>query len=164
MEFQQRLPHSFKETALFMLVISVLSVNIIAPLITGLEIGFSMSHWLGVLQQIPLLWLFVIALVFLTDKPSGQLANLILEPGTPFKATMLIRAMCQVFLMSLFLTVLGTWIGTRQITMTPIHHFFQIWPRNFTIAFIVEGFIAQPIARSVMAFYHRQSDATEEVE
>ncbi|GAB6093096.1 hypothetical protein [Furfurilactobacillus curtus] len=162
MEFQQRLPHSFKETVLFMLVISVLSVNIIAPLITGLEIGFSMSHWLGVLQQIPLLWLFVIALVFLTDKPSGQLANLILEPGTSFKATMLIRAMCQVFLMSLVLTVLGTWIGTRQITMAPINHFFQIWPRNFTIAFIVEGFIAQPIARSVMAFYHRQSDATDE--
>lgn len=50
LKFQQRLPHSFKEQLLFMAVISVISVNLIAPLITGLEIGFSIQHWQQVLH------------------------------------------------------------------------------------------------------------------
>lgn len=50
LKFQQRLPHNFKEQLLFMAVISVISVNLIAPLITGLEIGFSIQHWQQVLH------------------------------------------------------------------------------------------------------------------
>lgn len=158
MEFQQRLPQSLKETVLFMAIISILSVNIIAPVITGLEIGFSMAHWSAVLAQIPLLWVFVVALVLITQKPAGKLANAILtNQQNSFKVTMIINTLCQVFLMSLFLTVIGTWVGTQSITADPFIHFFEKWPRNFTIAFIVEGFIAQPIARSVMAVYHAKA-------
>lgn len=157
MKFQQRLPQSFKETLWFMAIISVLSVNIIAPLITGLEVGFSLAHWHQVVQQIPLLWLAVITLVVLTQKPAQFLAGKILgQQENSFAATMLITALCNVFLMSLVLTVVGTWIGTGTVTLAPIRHFFGKWPRNFTIAFIVEAFIAQPIARTIMAWRHRK--------
>ena len=38
--------------------------------------------------------------------------------------------------------------------MEPIYNFFYKWPRNFAIAFAVEIFIAQPIARFVMKKMH----------
>ncbi|MGF7437074.1 hypothetical protein [Lentilactobacillus senioris] len=156
MKFQQRLPHNFKEQLLFMAVISVISVNLIAPLITGLEIGFSLQHWQQVLHQIPLLWVVDICLVFLTQKPAEMLASKILrDHDNSFEATMIITALCNVFLMSLVLTIVGTWVGTGQITSDPIVHFAAKWPRNFTVAFIIEAFVAQPIARSVIAVHHR---------
>ena len=155
--FKKRLPQNGKETVLFMLIISVISINIIAPIITGLEIGFSVNHWLSVFPQLPMLWASVILLVVLTQKPTEMLSKVVVghEPNS-FRATMLINALCNVFLMSLVLTVVGAWIGTQHISMEPIHHFFLRWPRNFTIAFIVEAFIAQPIARYVMQFIHRK--------
>ncbi|WP_261809858.1 hypothetical protein [Levilactobacillus humaensis] len=154
MEFQQRLPQNLRETALFMTVISVLSVNIIAPVITGMEIGFSLEHWVMVLRQMPLLWAAVIILVILTQQPATKLASYFLGEAANFRSTMLITALCNVFLMSLVLTVVGTWIGTGQVTLASLQHFFLKWPRNFTIAFIVEAFVVQPLARLVMARIH----------
>jgi len=155
LEFQQRLPQNLRETVLFMAIISVISVNIIAPIITGLEVGFSFNHWAMVLHQMPLLWVSVIILVVLTQQPAGKLASYFLDRQSSFRSAMLITAMCNVFLMSLVLTILGTWIGMGQVTLDPVVHFFAKWPRNFTIALIVEAFVAQPIARSVMALVHR---------
>lgn len=40
MDFYMKLPRSKKEFALFMAIISIISVNIIAPLITCFELGF----------------------------------------------------------------------------------------------------------------------------
>lgn len=60
--------------------------------------------------------------------------------------------------MSIFLTVVGTWIGSRQISMEPIQFFFYKWPRNFSISFAVELLIAQPIARFVLLKLHQQYD------
>ncbi|WP_423363014.1 hypothetical protein [Mycoplasma sp. P36-A1] len=159
MKFKQRLPHSLKETVLFMAIISILSVNTIAPIITGLEIGFSFDNYKAVLHQIPLLWIFVIIMVILTQKPTQFLVSKILKDhDNSFEATMIITALCNVFLMSLVLSVVGTWIGTSSISIDPIVHFFEKWPRNFTIAFIIEAFFAQPIARSVMARYHAANE------
>ena len=155
MEFQRRLPQNLRETVLFMAIISVISVNLIAPVITGLEIGFSVQHWAAVMPQLPLLWLSVIILVVLTQQPAAKMAGWFLGEQPSFRAAMLITAMCNVFLMSLVLTIIGTWIGTGQVTMTPVTHFFSKWPRNYTIALIVEAFIAQPIARWVMARLHQ---------
>lgn len=45
MDFHMRLPRSKKEFALFLLIVSVLSVLIIAPLITMFEMGFSFQTW-----------------------------------------------------------------------------------------------------------------------
>lgn len=42
MKFYMNLPRNKKEFALFMAVVSIISVNIIAPLITCFEIGFHM--------------------------------------------------------------------------------------------------------------------------
>jgi hypothetical protein len=66
--------------------------------------------------------------------------------------------------MSIFLTVIGTWIGSRQVSIEPIRRFFYIWPRNFAISFAVEAFIAQPLARMVMLKLHQLKDAKVEVE
>ncbi|WP_175279707.1 hypothetical protein [Secundilactobacillus collinoides] len=44
MSYTQRLPQTGKETVLFMGIISLISVNLIAPVITGLEVGFSLAH------------------------------------------------------------------------------------------------------------------------
>ena len=72
---------------------------------------------------------------------------------------MIVNTLCTVFLMSIFLTVIGTWIGTRQISMEPIRMFFYKWPRNFAISFAVEALIAQPIARFVMLKMHTAMDS-----
>ncbi|WP_125591074.1 hypothetical protein [Companilactobacillus jidongensis] len=156
MEFQQRLPHNLRETIIFMAIISIISVNIIAPVITGLEIGFSISHYLMVLKQLPLLWLSVIILVVATQKPAEKLGSYFLDNNSSFRSTMFINAACNVLLMSLVLTIVGTWIGTGNITMDPIVNFFAKWPRNYTIALIIEAFVAQPIARGAMSLMHRQ--------
>lgn len=49
MEYYLKLPRNKKETAIFMGIISLISVNIIAPLITCFEIGFSFAVWKNVL-------------------------------------------------------------------------------------------------------------------
>lgn len=155
MKFQQRLPQSFKETLLFIAVISIISVNIIAPIITGFEIGFSFDHWAQLIHKIPVLWVFIVALVFLTQKPAQFLAGKFLrDQQNSFEATMLVNTICNVFLMSVCMTIIGTWVGSGAISMDPIVHFFIKWPRNFTIAFIIEAFVAQPIARTVMSWIH----------
>ncbi|GAF40886.1 hypothetical protein FC83_GL002660 [Agrilactobacillus composti DSM 18527 = JCM 14202] len=58
-------------------------------------------------------------------------------------------------MMSVVLTVVGTWIGSQQISLDPITHFFYKWPRNFAISFAVELLVAQPIARFVMLKLHQ---------
>ena len=56
MNFSSKLPQNKKEFALFMTVISVISVNIIAPLITCFESGFRLSVWAQSLQAVPFIW------------------------------------------------------------------------------------------------------------
>lgn len=154
MEYYMKLPRNKKEQALFMLIISVISVNIIAPVITMLEMGFSLEVYKNALHTVPLIWPVVIALVLLTEKPAGKLAHKILKEGDSFDVVMLVNAMCCVLLMSVILTVVGTWIGMRQISMAPFYSFFNNWPRNAAISFAVEAVIAQPIARFAMEKFH----------
>ena len=56
--------------------------------------------------------------------------------------------------MSFFMTLIGAWIGEGAIHFAPVSEFFGKWPRNFSIAFLVEALIAQPIARQVLYHYH----------
>ena len=154
-----KLPRSKKEFALFMAVISVISVNIIAPLITFFEVGFHMYVWADTIKVIPFIWLAVIALVLITYKPAEWLTSRVVKKGDSFGSCVVINILFTVFLMSIFLTVIGTWIGSRQFSMAPIHMFFYKWPRNFAISFFVESCIAQPIARFVMLKLHRYRDS-----
>ena len=158
MDFYMKLPRNKKEAALFMMVISGISVNIIAPLITCFEFGFHMNVWKDVLKIIPFIWISVIALVLLTHKPAEYLTGKIVKKDDSFNSHIVINTLCTVFLMSIFLTVIGTWIGSRHISLEPIRMFFYKWPRNFTVAFGVELLIAQPIARVVMLKLHSKQD------
>lgn len=153
-----KLPRNKKEFALFMAIISIISVNIIAPVITCMEMGFRLSVWANALQVIPFIWLSVISLVLLTYKPAEWMTEKITAKEDSFHAHIVINIMCTVFLMSIFLTVIGTWIGGRQITMEPVRMFFFKWPRNFSISFAVELLIAQPIARLVLFRLHQAAD------
>ena len=160
MEFHMKLPRNKKEFALFMAVISVISVNIIAPLITCFEMGFHLYTWADTLKVIPSIWIAVIAIVLITYRPAGWLTSQIVKDGDSFRSHIMINILCTVFLMSIFLTVIGTWIGTRHISMEPICMFFYRWPRNAAISFFVEACIAQPIARLVMLKIHQHKDLT----
>jgi len=153
-----KLPRNAKEFPLFIAVISILSVNVIAPLITCFEFGFSLNVWAGVLKVIPFIWLSVIALVFLTYKPAEWLTGKIVDKDDSFNAHIVVNILCTVFFMSIFLTVIGTWIGSGHITAEPIRMFFYKWPRNFAISFAVEALFAQPIARFVMLKFHQMKD------
>lgn len=159
MEFYMKLPRNKKEFALFMAVISIISVNIIAPLITFFEVGFHMYVWADTLKVIPFIWVAVIILVLLTYKPAEWLTSRFVQEGDSFKSHIIINILCTVFLMSIFLTIIGTWIGQRHISMEPIVMFFYKWPRNFAISFFVESCIAQPIARFVILKLHTHTDA-----
>jgi hypothetical protein len=152
------LPRNKKEFALFMGIVSVLSVNIIAPLITCFEIGFSFAVWANTLRVLPFIWLCVIALVLLTHKPADMLAHKIVHKDDSFNSVITINILCNVFLMSIVLTVVGSWIGMREITVEPIIFFFHKWFRNFALAFAVEALIAQPIARFVMLKLHQSQE------
>ena len=158
MEFYNKLPRNKKEFTLFIAIISVISVNIIAPLITCFEIGFSFEVWGDVLKVLPFIWLCVVALVLLTYKPAEWLTHKIVKSTDSFNAQIVVNILCTVFLMSIFLTVIGTWIGSRQISLEPIIYFFHKWPRNFAISFAVECLIAQPIARCIMSLMHKHMD------
>lgn len=65
MEFYMKLPRNKKEFVLFMVVISVISVNIIAPLITFFKVGFHMHVWTDTIKVIPFIWIAVIVVVLI---------------------------------------------------------------------------------------------------
>lgn len=158
MEFHMKLPRNKKEFALFMAVISIISVNIIAPLITCFEMGFHLYIWADTLKAIPFIWIAVIIMVLITYKPAEWLTVRIVKEGDSFGSHIAINILCTAFLMSIFLTVIGTWIGIRHISMEPIRMFFYRWPRNASISFFVEACIAQPISRLVMLKIHQHKD------
>lgn len=161
MEFYMKLPRNKKEFALFMVIISIISVNIIAPLITCFEMGiFSVDLWKDVIKVIPFIWIAVIAVVLITYKPAEWLTEKIVDKEDSFKSHIIINILCTVFMMSILMTVIGTWIGSKSITMEPIRMFFFKWPRNFAISFAVELVIAQPIARAIMNVMHSRNNET----
>ncbi|WP_460773351.1 hypothetical protein [Microbacterium sp. GXF7504] len=157
-KFHMRLPRNGKEFPIFLLVVSLISVNIIAPLAAMFTAGFSLEVWGNVLRVLPVIWLAVVVFVILTNKPARWLANKIVAPTDSFNAHIVIELLCNVLLMSIFLTVIGTWIGEWRISWDPITDFFLLWPRNFAVAFAVEALIAHPVAHLVMHRIHVRKD------
>ena len=150
-----KLPRNKKEFVLFLAIISVISVNIIAPVITCFEVGFfSLDVWKNALRVIPIIWVCVIAIVLIIHKPAEWLTGKIVHKDDSFNSHITINVLCTVFMMSILLTVIGAWIGMGSITMEPIRTFFFKWPRNFAISLGVELLIAQPIARAAMVMLH----------
>src|SRR5690606_14845612 len=110
-------------------------------------------------DALPILLVAVVAVVLLTMKPAQLLTSRIVRPGDSFRAHMILHALCSVLLISLLMTVVGTWIGARQISTEPLEQFAHLWPRNCTIAFLIEALLAQPVARQVMRLHHQRVDA-----
>lgn len=159
MEFYMKLPRNKKEFALFMAIVSIISVNIIAPVITCFEVGsFTLASWKNALHAVPFIWLCVVVLVIATYKPAGWMTSKIIDKEDSFNAHIIVNILCTVLLMSVVLTVVGTWIGCRQVSMEPIQNFFFKWPRNYATSFAVECLIAQPIARAVLFKMHKSMD------
>lgn len=156
-----KLPRNKKEFALFIGIVSIISVNIIAPLITCFEAGFHLSVWHDVLQVLPFLWLSVVAIVLVTYATAEKMTARITAENDSFSSTITVNILCTVLMMSILLTVIGTWIGTRSITLEPIRLFFFKWPRNFAISLFVEMCIAQPVARLILLKLHTKLDARE---
>lgn len=161
MDYYMKLPRNKKEFALFMAIISIISVNIIAPLITCFEAGFTMENWANTYHVIPYIWISVVILVLLTYVPASKMTDKILAKEDSFNAHIIINVLCTVLMMSIVLTVVGTWIGTQSISTDPLVHFFYKWPRNFAISLAVELLIAQPIARYVMELKHKSKSVVE---
>lgn len=154
MDYFMKMPRNKKETALFMAIVSLISVNIIAPLISCFEAGFSLNTWVSTIKVIPFLWVCIIVLVLASFKPASILTSKIISDDDSFNAHIVINIMCTVIMISAVMTVAGTWIGCRNVSIDPIIHFFYKWPRNFAVAFAVESLIAQPIARKVLFAFH----------
>lgn len=158
MDFFMKLPRSKREFTLFLLVLSIISMNIIAPLITCFEMGFSIKTWIHVFSIMPILWPCVVATVLITYKPAEFLTSKLIQEGDSFHAVISINILCTVFLMSIILTIVGSWVGVREITMEPLVNFFYKWPRNFSISLATELLVAQPIARRIIFIKHKRSD------
>ncbi|WP_283678704.1 hypothetical protein [Lentilactobacillus sp. Marseille-Q4993] len=155
LDFYMKLPRNGREFSLFVFIVSLLSVNIIAPLITCFETGFSLETWKNTFGIIPFMWVVVVLLVLLTNKPASKVTSILISDDDSFSAHMIVNCLINVMMMSIVLSVVGVWIGTKTISWLPIEHFFYKWPRNFTISFLVEACIAQPFARLILLKKHQ---------
>ena len=152
---EDRLPQNAKEGILFLLIISIISVNTIAPIIMGMERGFSKAHYLETLKVIPVMWVIVVLLVRLVAGPLvGKVLPKFVGQTDGFNARVLLETLLTVTVLSILLTIIGNWVGTRHISLDPFQNFFRSWFRNFGIAFWIELIIAQPIARFAMKKLH----------
>ena len=154
---EDRLPQNWKEGILFMLIISFISVNTIAPIIIGLERGFSKDVYVDTLKILPIMWIIVMILVRLVAGPLvGKIMPKFVGQTDGFNARVLLNIVINVSILSVCLTIIGQWVGNRAFTMQPITTFFRVWPRNFGVAFWIELVVAQPIARFCMKKLHQR--------
>jgi len=152
---EDRLPQNQKEGIIFLLIISIISVNTIAPIIMGFELGFSKENYLATLKIIPFMWLIVVLLVRLVAGPLvGKVMPMLVGQTDGFNARVLLNILLNVTVLSILLTIIGNWVGTKQISLEPFQNFFPRWFRNFGVAFWIELLLAQPIARFAMKKLH----------
>ena len=97
--------------------------------------------------------------VLITYKAAELMTGKLVKEGDSFNAHIIVNILCTVFLMSTFMTVAGTWIGSRTASIEPIRTFFYKWPRKFAISFAIEALVAQTIARTVLFKLHQIKDA-----
>jgi len=127
MHEETRLPRNGKEFILFLAIISILSVNIIAPIIMGFEFGFTKDVYMETLQVLPFVWVCVILLVTLVANPLvNKLVPLFVKPTDSFNARVLFTILFSVTILSILLTVIGSWIGMREFSLEPLKNFFYI--------------------------------------
>lgn len=156
MEFYMKLPRNLKEKRLFMFIVSLISVNIIGPIISMMEIGFNLNNYLTTLRILPFIWIAVIGSVIIAEKPAVFLKDQLLETKDSFWAQIIVLTIFDVLIISFLMSIMGSWIGSGRLSWGSILNFGKIWPRNFGIALFVETLIAQPVARKVLELKHRK--------
>src|SRR5690625_3742739 len=110
---EKRLPQSAAEGIIFMLTISFISVNTIAPIIMFMELGVSIVTYLQFLKIMPVMWAIVILLVrFVAGPLIGKIMPKFQSETDGFNARVLLNIVMNVTILSLTLTVIGTWVGT----------------------------------------------------
>lgn len=159
MQFHMRLPRNKGEFALFLLIVSLISVNLIAPTLTCMELGFSPEAWLATYSAIGFVWLLVVACVLLTKRPAEWLCSRFAAEDDSYNMQILMNIVASVTLLSLVLTLLAPMVATGEDLGHSLGEFIYRWPRNFGVALLVEALIAQPIARWVMNRMHLVKDA-----
>jgi len=152
---EDRLPQNPKEGIVFLLIISIISANTSRPIIVGLELGHSKENYLETLKIIPFLWIIVVLIVRLVAGPLvGKILPKFVGPTDGFNARVLLNTLLNVTVISILMTIIGAWVGTKQISIEPFQNFFHSWFRNFGVAFWIELLVAQPIARLAMKKLH----------
>lgn len=89
LDFYMKLPRNRKEFGLFLFIVSVLSVNIIAPLISGFEMGFNFETWKHTLKVLPFIWIVVVLLVLLIHTPASKVTNFFISKEDSFNSHIL---------------------------------------------------------------------------
>ncbi|WP_325063425.1 hypothetical protein [Gracilibacillus salitolerans] len=108
MHVETRLPRNGKEGIIFLLIISIISVNTIAPIIMGLERGFSNEVYLQTLKIIPFMWVVVVLLVnFVADPLVGKVMPKFIGKTDGFNAKVLLNTLLHVTFLSILLTIIG---------------------------------------------------------
>lgn len=121
----------------------------------GMERGFSKENYIESLKIIPFMWIIVVLLVRLAAGPLvGRVMPKFVGQTDGFNARVLLNTLLNVTVLSILLPIVGTWVGTKQISLEPFENFFHSWFRNFGVAFWIELLIAQPIARFAMKKIH----------
>ena len=103
MDFYMKLPRNSKEFALFLGIVAVISVNIIAPVISGFEVGFSLATWRQTLTILPVMLVAVVIFVLLTHMPAEKVAAILTEETDSFNAKITITILINVAMMSVLL-------------------------------------------------------------
>jgi len=106
------------------------------------------------------MWVIVVLLVRLVADPLvGKIMPKFVGQTDGFNARVLLNTVLNVTILSICLSIIGSWVGEGKISLKPIQNLFYIWPRNFAIAFWIELLIAQPIARFAMKKLHQSQRA-----
>ncbi|WP_251159094.1 hypothetical protein [Caniella muris] len=158
MKFFMRLPRNGREFALFLLVVSLISVNLIAPTVTCMELGFSPEAWGATYSAIVFVWVLVVACVVATKRPVEHVCAKVADEGDSYNMQVLLNIVVSVLFLSVLLTLLAPMVATGETLGHSAGEFVYRWPRNFGVALFVEALIAQPIARAVMNRYHLALD------
>ena len=159
MEFYMKLPRNKREFILFLLIVSLISVNLIAPLISCLTQGFSLETYQHTLTLLPRIWLIIVILVLLTHSLAEKLMNRFTAEADSFNAKITITILFNVCMIAIVMTLVGPWSGSGHIYWMGLSAYIASLARNMTIAFLVESVIAQPVARAVLYRIHRSVDS-----
>lgn len=100
----------------------------------------------------------IVLVKFVAGPLVGKIMPKFMGKTDGFNARILLNTLLNVTVLSMLLTIIGTWVGMKQVSLEPFQNFLHIWPRNFGIAFWIELLLAQPIARNVMKKLHARQE------